>query len=195
VGLESFRARPAVAAAGLVLALSAAGACVDRAAAQVFLTQDEALELAFPDAEEIERRTAFLSDGDRDRAEALVGGGIGVEQGIVTYYVAARDGSPIGAAYFDVHRVRTLQEVLMVVVGTDGRVRRLEILRFAEPPDYLAPKSWLDQFYGRALDESLQLKGGIVYMTGATLTSRAITDAARRVLALHQVIQPFREGA
>jgi Na+-translocating ferredoxin:NAD+ oxidoreductase RnfG subunit len=38
------------------------------------------------------------------------------------------------------------------------------------------------------LDDGLSLKGGIVAITGATLTANAVTDAARRVLALRQVI-------
>ena len=79
----------------------------------------------------------------------------------------------------------------MVVIDRSGTVGRIEVLKFAEPRDYLAPEGWLRQFQGRTLDRSLDLKGDIVNMTGATLTSRAITDAVRRVLALHQVVGPF----
>ncbi|HEX6106552.1 MAG TPA: FMN-binding protein, partial [Gemmatimonadales bacterium] len=102
-----------------------------------------------------------------------------------------REGRPVGVAYFDSHRVRTLNEVLMIVVEPDDRIRSIEVLRFAEPPEYHASEAWLRQFEGRGLTPELSLKSAIPNMTGATLTSHAVTRAARRVLALHQRIGPF----
>lgn len=161
------------------------------AGAQVFLTQEEALELAFPAPAAVERRTAFLEEADLSAARTLAGSGVDVDQSVVTYYVASRNGEPIGAAYFDVHRVRTLPVVLMVVVTPDERIERVEILKWAEPPEYRAPPGWLRQIHGQALTGELSLKGAIRNMTGATLTSQAITRAARRVLALHRIVRPF----
>ncbi len=155
------------------------------------LTQDEALELAFPGFD-IERRTAYLTDEQLTRAAELAGPGVDVESGIVTYYVAIREDRIGGVAYFDVHRVRTVTEVLMVVVDPDDRIRRVETIRFQEPPKYRAPDGWLRQFEGHGLDRALSLKGGIANITGATLTSGAVTRSTRRVLALHSVIAPFR---
>lgn len=167
--------------------LATAGLALDLGA-QIFLTQGEALELAFPGSG-VERRTAYLSDAELARAGELAGQP--VEVGVVTYYVARSEGAPVGAAYFDAHVVRTVDEVLMVVVDVSGRVERVEVLRFSEPPDYLAPEGWLSQFEGRALDSELAVRRGILNMTGATLTSGAATSAVRRVLALHEVIEPF----
>lgn len=160
---------------------------------QSVLTQEEALALAFPDAQRIERKTAYLSEQQLARARAAAGEGVSVQASVVTYYLATAAGRPLGVAYFDAHRVRTLPEVLMVVVGTDDRIRRLEVLRFQEPPDYRPPRGWLDRFRGRALDPELSLKRGVTALTGATLTSDAVTDAARRMLALHGVVRPFGE--
>lgn len=160
------------------------------ASAQVLLTQEEALALAFPDGATVERRTAYLTDEQLARARSLAGDGVPVEHGVLTYYVGRVGGEPVGVAYFDAHRVRTLPEVLMVVVGPGGEVDAVEVLRFAEPPDYLAPRGWLDQFLRRKLDSGLSVKGDIATITGATLTSRAVTDAVRRVLALHRVLGP-----
>ena len=184
---------PRVAAAAAAVCILAAPASLS---AQVYMTQDEALELAFPETTVVERRTAYLSEEDLDRASELAGEGAEIEVGVLPYYVArAEGGAPVGVAYFDAHRVRTLPEVLMVVVDTEDRVRRVEVVRFAEPPEYLAPEGWMDQFRGRALDGDLSLKGEVVNITGATLTSRAVTAAVRKVLALHRVIRPFAEEA
>lgn len=164
-------------------------AAASAAPAGAQLSQDEALALAFPGAE-IERRTAYLDDGQVERAEALAGPDVTIESSIVTYYVARSGGQTVGVAYFDPHRVRTLPEVLMFVVDPGGRIRRTEVVRFSEPPEYRPPAGWLAQFEGRALDDELSLKGRIANLTGATLTAGAATRAARRVLALHAVIAP-----
>ncbi len=164
-----------------------------RASAQT-LTQEEALHLAFPEADSVRRRTAYLTDAQRVRAADLAGPEAEPTPGVVPYYVAVKGTSPVGAAYFDAHRVRTLREVLMIVVGTDARIRRIEVVRFAEPPEYAPPAGWLSQFRERALDADLSSKRGIAGITGATLTARAVTAAVRRVLALHEVIRPFDGG-
>lgn len=178
----------AVACALLLLAPRPAGA-------QEVLTQDEALKLAFPGATTIERRTAYLSERQLASARSAAGRGTEVKQGVVTYYVGKRGARPLGVAYFDAHRVRTLPEVLMIVVAPDATVERIEVLKFSEPPEYRPPGGWTKQFEGKPLTERLSLRRGIVNITGATLTSDAVTDAVRRVLALHAVIRPFTPTA
>jgi len=178
-------------AAGLAAGLL--GAAPGGLAAQ--LSQQEALAVAFPPPATVERRTAFLTAADLDTVRAAAGPDAPVEQSVVTYYVAERDGHAAGVAYFDSHRVRTLNEVLMIVVEPDDRIRSIEVLRFAEPPEYRASGAWLRQFEGHGLAPDLSLKSGIANMTGATLTSHAVTRAARRVLALHRRIHPFARSA
>lgn len=177
----------------VVAAAFATLAPASRAAAQVRLSQQQALRIAFPEPALIERRSAFLSDGDLERARQLAGPDVEVEQRVVTYYVGTSNGEPLGVAYFDAHRVRTLPEVLMFVVTPDNRISDVEVLKFSEPPEYRAPEGWLGQFDDLALSEDLSLKGEIVNMTGATLTSRAVTLAARRILALHEIVRPFAQ--
>lgn len=174
--------------------LAAAGlltASASPATAQEVLTQAEALELAFPTATSIERRTSFLSEGELARVRQLAGSRVEVKPGVLIHYVARRGDQPLGVAYFDAHRVRTLSEVLMIVVSPRATVERIEILRFSEPPEYRAPDGWLAQFEGEPLSDRLSVRRGIANITGASLTSRAVTDAVRRVLALHRVIEPL----
>ncbi len=155
------------------------------------LTVPEALRLAFPEPAEVERRTAFLDEAQLNEARALAGEDVEINQSVVTYYIGWRADGTMGVAYFDSHKVRTMPEVLMIVVSPEARIERVETLKFSEPPEYLASDSWYEQFEGKKLKEDLSLKGSIINMTGATLTSVAVTRAARRVLALHRVIRPF----
>ena len=155
------------------------------AVAKVFLTQEEALKLAFP-AASIERRTAFLTAAESRDVAALSGGP--PPSALAVAYVATKEGRLAGTAYFDTHVVRTQPETLMVVVGPAGTIARIEVLSFSEPEDYLPREHWYAQFPGKALDEELSVKRGIRAVSGATLTARATTEAARRVLALHRVL-------
>ena len=182
----------AAAYAGVVIALGARPPAAD---AQVLLTQEEALSLAFPAPATVERRTAYLGKSEVAEVAERAKPAKVQDRAVVTYYVGLRDGEPLGAAYFDAHRVRTLQEVLMVVVNPRGRLSRIEILGFAEPPEYMAPDGWLDLFTGRGLEPGTSSRGDIPVITGATLTSHAVSDAVRLSLALHSVIQPFETPA
>ncbi len=176
------------------IALMAGFGLAEPAAAQVLMTQEEALSLAFPETASIERRTAYPTEEEIARVDGLAEASRRASRSVITYYVGELDAELPGAAYFDAHRVRTLQEVLMVVVDAHGKVSRIEVLGFAEPPDYMAPDGWLDLFSGRALEPGTSTRGDIPILTGATLTSHAVSDAVRLSLALHEVIRPFGDG-
>jgi FMN-binding domain len=158
-----------------------------RAGAKVFLTQEEALKLAFPGAA-IERRNAFLTP-EQQKAARKLSGDEELPSALVSYYTGTKDGRLLGTAYFDTHIVRTMPETIMVVVGPAGAIARIEVLSFSEPEEYLPKAHWYEQFQGKPLDDELSMKRGIRAVTGATLTARATTEAARRVLALHEVLQ------
>jgi Na+-translocating ferredoxin:NAD+ oxidoreductase RnfG subunit len=170
------------------MAAAAAALVATAVEAKVFLTKEEALKFAFPGAS-VERRTAFLTDGQRREAQKL-SGEAELPAALAAFYAATKDGKPIGFAYFDAHIVRTAAETIMVVVDPGGAVLRIEVLSFDEPEEYLPRPGWYAQFSGKPLDDELSLKRGIRPITGATLTARATTDAARRMLALHRVLHP-----
>ena len=135
--------------------------------ARVLMTQQQALAAAFPAGVKVTRQTFFL------------------EKQLVIRYA----GSNGSFAYFDTHRVRTEPETIMVVVNADGKIERVDILSFDEPTDYFPKRRWLDQLLGRKLDDDLSLNRAIRPISGASLTGRAIVDATRRILAIHNAIK------
>jgi hypothetical protein len=153
--------------------------------AKVFLTVDQALRLAFPECE-LERETLYLTETEMESSGDDAGEPI--SRAIVIRYVARRDGRTVGTGYFDTHRVRTLDETLLVVVSPNDTIARIEVISFSEPTDYLPRESWYRQFDGEDLDADLRLNRAIHTVSGATLTANATTAAARRILALHQVL-------
>ena len=176
-----------------LLASAAAALLASAAGAKVYLTRDEALRLVFAGAQ-VERRTAYLTDDQRREAQKL-SGDAELPAALVSYYVATKDGKPAGVAYFDVHMVRTMPETVMVAVDPAGAILRIEVLSFDEPEEYRPREGWYAQFQGKALDDELAVKRGVRPVAGATLTARATTGAARRVLALHRALsQPAAAG-
>lgn len=155
---------------------------------KVFLTQQEALSLAFPPGVIVERKTAFLTTAEQGEVRRLSGADR-LPAALIHFYVGLRDGREVGTAYFDTHVVRTQAETLMVLVDPDGSIARVEVLSFAEPEEYLPRRHWYGQFSGRKLDEELALRRGIRPISGATLTARATAEAARRILAIHRVLR------
>lgn len=157
--------------------------------ARVHLSLEEALRVAFGDGAAVERKSVILSESQGARARDAAGPGIDLPSAIVTRYEGRRDGVPLGFAYFDTHVVRTLRETLMIVVAPDGSLARVEVVVFVEPEDYLPNSRWLEQFRGKRLERELSLKRGIHGITGATLSARAVTDATRRILAVHRTLE------
>jgi hypothetical protein len=177
--------RTGVRVACLLPALVLLASVVD---ARVYLSRDEALRVAFGDDADVARTAVFLTDNQLELARARAGEQVEIKSALVTLWVGTRGGQPLGTVYFDTHRVRTLEETIMVVVEPGGTIERIEILAFHEPEDYLPREIWLQQFDGRTLDRDLSVKRGIHGITGATLSAKAVTDAARRILAIHQVV-------
>ena len=153
---------------------------------RVYMTQQQALATAFPAGTKVTRETVFL-DAQQLRA-ARRESGLDFSDQMIVRYAGSNAAGVFAYAYFDTHRVRTLPETVMVVVTRDGRVDRIEILSFDEPPEYLPKERWIDQFRGRKLDDDLALKRAIRPITGASLSGRAIVNASRKMLAIHRVI-------
>jgi hypothetical protein len=148
-------------------------------------TQQEALQLAFPEAV-FQRREHFLKPEQAEEVKRMAGSALG---GLwVVAYEARRDGKLIGVGFFDTHVVRTQNETALVAVSAEGKVQRVEVIQFREPQDYMAPEAWTKQFEGKTLRPELSLKSEIRPLSGATLTANALTDATRRCLALWHVV-------
>lgn len=148
-------------------------------------TREDALKLAFPGAT-FTRKEYFLTEAQGAKVKQLSQRDLPGLWWIA--YEAVKDGKGAGVAFFDTHRVRTLNETAMVAITPEGRVIRVEVIQFHEPLEYMAKDAWKQQFAGHKLDDELSLKRGIRPLGGATLTANALTDASRRCLALWQVL-------
>ncbi len=152
--------------------------------ASTYLSQPQAIQTAFPTAG-VERKTVFLTPEQIKQIESLSGSK--VDSSIVTYYVARSSAGLEGTAFFDRRLVRTLPVVYMAVVKPSGAIDRVELLSFEEPDDFLPPARWLKLYRDRVLNNDLTLGRGIPHITGASLSSQAMNDGVRQILATYQV--------
>ncbi|MBL8034927.1 MAG: hypothetical protein JNJ69_14570 [Leptospiraceae bacterium] len=154
--------------------------------ARVIRTFPEAVQAVFPAADNVKRQSVYLTDAQMKKASELSREKI--DTALLIVYKVSRAGQLLGWAYLDTHRVRTLNETVLICIDTRERVLHVEQLSFAEPQEYMASDRFLELFKNRQLDNSLSLKGNIPSITGSTLTCSAITSAVRRVLALHKIV-------
>jgi hypothetical protein len=179
------RSRPAAVSLVVLAGMLAMGSS---ARAGALLAKDEALARAFPGAT-VETKTAFLTEAQcaavRERT------GREPSSKLFTYYEARRDDHVVGRAAIATHVVRTLPEAFLVVLTPDAKIDRVLMLAFYEPPEYRPPDRWLEQFAGRRGDDGVGWRVGreVHGLTGATLTSHAVTGAIREILAIFEALQ------
>ena len=155
------------------------------ALSKVYMTKDEALKLAFPDADKIVKKNIFLNGDQIKEIESLAKSNL--ESKLYVFYEGKKGDNTLGFAVIDTHRLRTMSETVIVVINPDGTHRMTEILAFFEPPDYKPQDNWIDLFKGKALNDSLWMGRDIPNITGATITANALMNSIRRILAVYNV--------
>lgn len=147
---------------------------------------EQALSQIYPGSQ-IEVRNITLSREQTEEVQRI--SGVKMESRLASWYLVRKDGRLVAYAYVDVHRVRTHPEVVLYTITPDGRLDVVEVLAFYEPLEYMPEEQWLKLFAGKHLSKDpIRLRRDIPNISGATLTARAITDNARKVLALWQVL-------
>ena len=76
-----------------------------------------------------------------------------------------------------------------LAIGQDGAVKGIEIVEYVESYGYeVADSSWRKQFVGKRAIDPLKLGHDIQNISGATLSSKHLTDGVKRLLTFHQLI-------
>lgn len=173
---------PAV--AGLLAVMVAAGAPAS-GGAQVLKNPQEALRSAFPEAERFDPRDVLLTPPMVERIEKLARAR--VSERMVTFYTARKGDRTVGYAVIHTHVVRTKRETITVAFEPDGRLRKVEVIAFFEPPEYRPPERWLAQFQGKTAADRLAVGDDLAPISGATLSARGIAEQARWLLQAFRV--------
>jgi hypothetical protein len=148
----------------------------------------EVLRAAFPDADGFDSDDVLLTDEMAARLDDLARARI--RERMVTFYTARRGQVSLGHAVVQSHVVRTKRETLLVAFEPDGRLRKLVVISFLEPPEYKPTERWLAQFAGKGTGDRLAVGDDLAPITGATLSARGVADQSRWLL---QALKMARE--
>lgn len=147
-----------------------------------YLTVEDAQRLMFP-GQSLAPSPATLSDAQAAEIERRAG--VAVSARALHLWRA-----PDGAAFF-VDEVIGKHEAITYAVGinADGRVRQVEILDYRESyGSEVRNEKWRRQFVGKGPGDPVLLDRDIRNLSGATLSSRHVTDGVRRLLATYAVL-------
>jgi len=76
-----------------------------------------------------------------------------------------------------------------VAIDRQGIVKGVEILEYVESYGYeVANDSWRKQFVGKQIADALKLGRDIQNISGATLSSKHLTDGVKRVVVFHNLV-------
>ena len=156
------------------------------ATAKVFHSRQEAVKIAFPDADKVQSRAIVLTAEQKQQVESLAA--VPLESKLVTVYTASKGPDILGYGFIETRIVRTLPGSFLVALSSTGEVKTVMAVAFHEPEDYLPTERWFKQFEQKSLSPELQVYKGIQGIAGATLSSQSVTNAVRKALAVHQLL-------
>jgi len=148
------------------------------------------LRATFPDAERFDSADVILTDELAKRIDELARARIA--ERMVTFYTARRGTEVLGHAVVQSHVVRTKRETLLVAFEPDGRIRRIAVVSFLEPPEYKPSERWLGQFAGKGTADRLAVGDDLAPISGSTLSARGVAEQSRWLLQALQVVKQQR---
>ncbi len=151
---------------------------------QVFLTKKEALDLAFPGADEILKKKYWLKDEHREAIGKLCQQKIDDRR--ITYYIGKKAGNIMGYMVID-HRIgKNYPITYMVVINPDGTVRDVEIMVYREPHGWeVRFETFMRQFFGKNVDSDFN---DITSITGATLSVNSMRASVYKAVSAFKVL-------
>jgi thiamine biosynthesis lipoprotein ApbE/Na+-translocating ferredoxin:NAD+ oxidoreductase RnfG subunit len=157
------------------------------ALAITYLTPEEAAVRLLPEADAWREEALTLTPEQRQEVEQRLGSKIRDTRYAV--WIASRQGEPAG--YGVVLNVIGKEQPItfMVAVSPSGVILGIEVLIYRESQGAeVRAASFMRQFVGKTLEAPLKLHRDIDSISGATLSSRSTTFAAKKALALVGVV-------
>lgn len=171
----------------LLLGLTIAGPAPPPAArSEVYLTEEEALKIAFPGAEIVEKKLVAFSKVERE--EITEAAGRKEVSGIFRYFIGRRSGVVSGFAVIEDCLGKSEPITYMVATDADGKIRAVEILAYRESHGgEVRQERWREQFVGKQAGSPLRVGTDVQNIAGATISCRSVTDGVRLQVVCLQV--------
>lgn len=174
--------------------LVALGLLVFTTGARVYMTEEEALRIAFPEASRIEARRFEL--GEAARVELSSALGYRIRERSVVLHEAMNGDALLGHGIFMREVGKRLPMTFFVAIGPGGSVDQVLLLEFREPRGYeVEAEAFRRQYRGRTVRDPIRRGRDIRNVSGATMSVDAMSRGVRRALVLYDhLLRPTRRG-
>jgi len=152
-----------------------------------YISVEQARALVFPFADEYVVKPVQLTPEQMLEIDRL--SGVKGRNAQPPVWEAMAKGEMVG--WFFIDQVIGKHELITYALGVnlDGSIRQIQVIEYLEVyGSQVRYPGWLDQFAGKTVKSRLQLDSDIENISGATLSSRHMTDGIRRLLFLHQSV-------
>lgn len=151
------------------------------------ITKEKALEETYPEAK-IEKETAVILNEQKEKIKKLAN--IDKVPNFFTYYKAVKEEENIGYAVIveDV-KAKTSHFTFLVAVDREGNIKKVNVLSFRGfYGTGIQHNKFLKQFKDKNIDSFIKNHPDIHAVTGATITSDALTEEVKKSLIFLKVL-------
>ncbi len=172
----NWKPNPLLALAGVALV----GAPI-YAHAKIFVSAEQAQKLIFPN-KQFTKTPLLITEDVQDKMQSA--------SSVSHPFKGDRVWKASDGSYFIVDEVVGKHEMITYAVGISptGAVQGIEIMEYVESYGYeVADESWRKQFVGKTVEDPIKLKKDIENISGATLSSKHLTDGVKRIMVMYDL--------
>ena len=172
----NWKPNPLLALAGVALV----GAPI-YAHAKIFVSAEQAQKLIFPN-KQFTKTPLLITEDVQDKMQSA--------SSVSHPFKGDRVWKASDGSYFIVDEVVGKHEMITYAVGISptGAVQGIEIMEYVESYGYeVADESWRKQFVGKTAEDPIKLKKDIENISGATLSSKHLTDGVKRIMVMYDL--------
>ncbi len=159
--------------------------------AEELVKAEAALRVIFPSASSIEKREIILSQEQIDSVEGSAEISFaGAHSWKIIVYILKDADAVAGYAFEDTVNGKWGPIHYLVGLNPEGTVLQTIILDYHEKRGRpISKKRFLNQYKGKTIHDQVLLREDIDGITGATISSRSLTDGVRKILHIYELIK------
>jgi Na+-translocating ferredoxin:NAD+ oxidoreductase RnfG subunit len=155
-----------------------------------YLTKEEALNIAIPDAQRFQVEEIQLTPDQQKRVQDKVDEPI--ETDTFIFHVGKHNNQVDGYAYITDKKGRHRPITFIVGLKADCTVQDVAIMIYREPRGYeVKEKRFLRQYRHKAIDDPIEVHRDIKNISGATISAESVSAGVREAVAIcEEVFSP-----
>ena len=150
--------------------------------AKVYLSVDQAKKMMFGTTD-MQHRPIILTQAIQEKMRQV--------SSVSHSFESNRIWKAPNGGWFIVDEVVGKHEMITYALGInhDGSIKQVEILEYRESYGFeVANPNWRQQFVGKKVNSPLKLNQDIENISGATLSSKHLTDGVKRLMVMHDLV-------